>query len=142
MESFTPYTALLGGIAIGLAALCLLLVNKQICGISGMVEGCLPPIAKDFTWRLFFLLGLVTGGIMLKAFYPSALSFEVEGSLGFIFTGGFLVGLGARWGRGCTSGHGVCGMGRLQPRSIVTTLVFLIAAIATATLLGYSGGGQ
>lgn len=142
MESFTPYSALLGGALIGLAAFLLLLINRQICGISGMVEGCLPPVAKDFSWRLFFILGLISGGLILYAYHPLAFTFEVEGSLGYIFTAGFLVGLGSRWGRGCTSGHGLCGIGRLQPRSIISTVVFLIAAIATATLLGYLGGAQ
>lgn len=140
LTNFTPVSAFFGGALIGLAAIGLLAYNRQICGISSIIEGCLPPFAKDYQWRAAFLLGLLTGGLMLSVHYPDAFDFEIFHSHWTILFGGFLVGVGARLGRGCTSGHGVCGIGRLSRRSIITTVVFLITAIVTATSIAYFGG--
>lgn len=140
LENFTPVSAIIGGALIGLSALGLLAYNRQICGVSGMIEGCLPPVADDVDWRSSFLFGLIIGGLMLSVHYPEAFDFTIPSSLWTIFLGGFLVGVGSRVGRGCTSGHGVCGIGRLSKRSIIATGIFLVTAIITATTIGYFGG--
>jgi hypothetical protein len=136
-ENFTPVSALLGGALMGLSALGLLAYNRQICGVSGMIEGCLPPVSDDSDWRASFLLGLVIGGLMLSVHYPEAFDFNIPSALWTIFLGGFFVGIGSRLSHGCTSGHGICGIGRLSRNSIVITLLFLITAIVTATTIGY-----
>lgn len=121
---------------LGIAALGLLYFNQQICGVSGMVEGCLPPFEEGLEWKSSFLLGLVIGGLVLTDQYPLAFDFTLPFSLWHLFIGGVLVGIGSRLGRGCTSGHGICGMARLAPRSILAVLIFLGTAMATATLIG------
>ncbi|PSJ45760.1 hypothetical protein C7H85_10325 [Zobellella endophytica] len=132
--NFTPWTALLGGVLIGGAALLLLIVGGRIAGISGIVAGIggLP----DKGWRLAFVAGLVLVPFVLfgsgLAEAPSLDAF----SWPRLLLAGLLVGIGTRLGNGCTSGHGICGMGRLSLRSMVATLVFIAAGIATVGLLG------
>lgn len=140
LENFTPVAGLVGGALMGLSALGLLAYNRQVCGISGMVEGCLPPFAADIDWRAFFLFGLIVGGLMISVHYPQAFQFELSQTLWTLFLGGFLVGLGTRLAHGCTTGHGLCGAGRLSRSSLIITGIFLATAIATATLIGYLGG--
>jgi uncharacterized membrane protein YedE/YeeE len=126
--------AILGGILIAAAGLGLFYFNLQICGISGMIEGVLPPKESDWPWRLAFLTGLVTGGVILLLFYPKAFDWSFDISLPTILFSGFLVGFGTRLGLGCTSGHGVCGVARFSPRFLIATCIFLAAGIATATI--------
>lgn len=137
IHHFTPYTAAAGGVIIGLAALLLLRWNKQICGISGIVENSLPPYRNlsESYWRFSFLLGLILGGVLLKIFYLQAMAFEINESLPFILLAGFLVGAGTRLGMGCTSGHGVCGVGRASGESMIATAIFFGVGVITASLL-------
>lgn len=135
--NFTPWTALLGGIFIGLGALFLLLAGGKIAGISGIISGI--GNQSDKGWRLAFLLGLaLVPGVL---FYteavtaPSLASFSVFK----LAAAGLLVGVGTRLGNGCTSGHGICGIGRFSWRSIVATLLFIMAGVLTVTLLGWGG---
>lgn len=130
MSNFTPVSALIGGAMIGLAAALLMLLSGRIAGISGILGGCLVPDAGDRDWRLAFLLGLIGAPVIgALAGYPLPLP-QMPASWPVIVSGGLLVGFGTRLGGGCTSGHGVCGMARLSPRSIAATLVFMAVAIA------------
>jgi hypothetical protein len=131
VTEFTPFTALLGGVLIGTSAALLLLSIGRIAGISGIVFGLLPSGANDRSWRLAFVIGLLLGTLL--AFSIPDLSFELrEGfPLWALLAGGFLVGNGTRLGDGCTSGHGVCGLGRRSPRSLAATGTFLLVAIVT-----------
>ena len=131
MTEFTPVTALLGGVLIGTSAALLLLSIGRIAGISGIVFGLLPGGPSDRGWRMAFLAGLLLGTLL--AFPILGLAFELrEGfPLWALLVGGFLVGTGTRLGGGCTSGHGVCGLGRRSPRSLAATGTFLLVAIVT-----------
>jgi uncharacterized membrane protein YedE/YeeE len=132
---------LFGGALIGLAALLLLFWNGRIAGISGIVAGVLRPAAGEVAWRVAFLGGLLTGGVLLAVVYPDALTLSAPRSLALVALAGVLVGYGTRLGSGCTSGHGVCGIGRLSPRSIVATLVFMATGALTVYVAGPGGGG-
>jgi uncharacterized membrane protein YedE/YeeE len=131
MTAFTPYAALLGGFLIGTSAVLLLFSIGRVAGISGIVFGLLPGGTNDRGWRLAFLAGLLLGTLL--AFPIPGLSFELRKGfpLWALLAGGFLVGSGTRLGDGCTSGHGVCGLGRRSPRSLAATVTFLLVAIAT-----------
>lgn len=138
MENFTPWTSLAGGILIGLASL-LVLYQGRICGISGIYNSALKFSSND-PWRYFFLSGLILGGIGLRYFYPEALPFQFTSSYLSLICGGLFVGFGTNIGGGCTSGHGVCGMGRLSIRSFIASLTFLFFGIVTASLIHYFSG--
>jgi len=137
---FTPYSALAGGILIGLAASLLLWTNGRVAGISGIVGGLWRPVAGDLSWRALFLGGLLTGGVVAALLVPEALAFSLDRSLPLMAVGGLLVGFGTRLGSGCTSGHGVCGNARLSPRSIVATVTFIAAGMVTVLALRTIGG--
>jgi uncharacterized membrane protein YedE/YeeE len=131
--NFTPLPALLGGLLIGAAAAALLLMNGRILGVSGIIGGLLAPRTGDTAWRLWFIAGLLVPPLVL------GLSGTTDapgflGSLGTIALAGLLVGFGSRMGSGCTSGHGICGVGRLSRRSIVATLCFMLTGFATVYL--------
>ncbi len=128
--------ALLGGAIIGLSASWLLLTKGRIAGISGIVGGLLGTWSAESAWRLSFLLGLFTGGAVLVATMPGAIVAPSGRSLAVVALAGVLVGYGTRLGSGCTSGHGVCGLTRFSPRSVVATLTFMSTGFLTATLLG------
>lgn len=138
--------ALAGGVLIGLAALMLLAFNGRIAGISGIAGGVLRSGARDeLAWRAAFLVGMIGVGALVAQLMPQAFP-TAEGlaelrSLPLLLVAGVLVGFGTRMGSGCTSGHGVCGMSRLSPRSIVATLTFMAAGIVTVTLVRILGGG-
>jgi uncharacterized protein len=134
--------ATLGGGLIGLAASWLLLANGRATGISGIVGGLLGAWNADSTWRLSFLLGLMAGGGVLMATLPEAIGAPAGRSLVAVAAAGALVGYGTRLGSGCTSGHGVCGLTRFSPRSLVATLTFMGTGFVTATLLGLIGGAS
>ncbi len=133
-EHFTPWTALLGGVMIGAAAGLFALANGRIAGISGILGGLLRPVAGDVGWRMVFLLGLVAAPWVygLVAAWPIP---QVDAGYGSLVAAGLLVGIGTRYGAGCTSGHGVCGLARLSPRSMVATLCFMAAGFATVFVL-------
>ena len=141
LEGFTPWAALAGGTLIGLAALLLLLYNGRIAGISGIMGGSLKPARGDLLWRVLFFFGLFTGGLVTLWWWPAALDIRVDVSTPAVILAGLLVGLGARIGSGCTSGHGVCGVGRLAPRSIVASAVFVSAAMLTVYVVRHLLGG-
>jgi uncharacterized membrane protein YedE/YeeE len=134
-------SAVAGGILIGLAASTLLVANGRIAGISGMVAGLLPPQRGDWTFRVWFLAGLMLTGAVASVLAPQLLGTSPR-SLGWVALAGLLVGSGTRLSGGCTSGHGVCGMSRLAPRSIVATLVFIGFGIVTVTLMRWYGVGS
>ena len=126
---FTPYSALLGGVLIGIAAAMFLLWNGRIAGISGILGGLLRPKPGDLTWRFAFLVGLIFSPLIYQLFAPLP-ALQITSSSGIVVAAGLLVGVGTRYGAGCTSGHGVCGISRLSPRSIIATLVFMAAGFA------------
>lgn len=131
-------SALAGGILIGLAASMLLVANGRIAGISGMVAGLLPPQPGDWTFRAWFIAGLMLAGAVATVIAPQLIGTSPR-SLGWLALAGLLVGSGTRLSGGCTSGHGVCGMSRLAPRSIVATLVFIGCGIVTVTSMRWFG---
>jgi uncharacterized membrane protein YedE/YeeE len=131
MDRFTPLAAALGGLLIGLSASALLFLNGRIAGISGVLGGLLQPDEGGRGWRGMFLLGLAAGGFVLLVLHPGALEAAHSSGVGLPIVSGILVGVGTRLGRGCTSGHGVCGIARFSTRSIVATCVFMAAAILT-----------
>jgi uncharacterized protein len=141
IEGFTPASALLGGALIGLAATALYAATGRIAGISGIAGGLLRAgSAADATWRLVFLAGLVIGAALI-ALAGGAPALRIEASWPVLVVGGLLVGYGTQLGGGCTSGHGVCGIARLSPRSIAATVVFMAAAAATVFVMRHIVGG-
>ena len=147
MENFTPLTASIGGVLIGLAATTLLFTQGRIAGISGIMGGLLRPSSGDGLWRILFLLGLIIGAASYPFFSgdidsinmnPYHLSDNIH--MGALIIGGLLVGFRTQIGSGCTSGHGVCGLGRFSTRSLTATIVFMSTAgltvFAIRTILG------
>jgi uncharacterized membrane protein YedE/YeeE len=128
--NFTPWTSLIGGMLIGAAAALLIVFNGRIAGISGILGGLLRPAKGDMLWRLAFLGGMLAAPLVygLAAQLPEV---KVDASAGTLVIAGLLVGLGTRYGSGCTSGHGVCGIARLSPRSVVATAAFMASGFAT-----------
>ncbi|HEY0561745.1 MAG TPA: YeeE/YedE family protein [Methylophilus sp.] len=137
---FTPWTSLLGGVLIGLAAALLLLLNGRIAGISGIVGGLLKPTMHDISWRIAFLVGLIASPLIWQLFAPLP-AIQINTSTALIIMAGLLVGFGTRLGSGCTSGHGICGISRLSPRSIVATLSFMLTGILTVYVIRHVMGG-
>lgn len=133
VENFTPASALIGGVLIGIAATLLLALNGRIAGVSSIVGSLFDPVPGDVAWRMMFLLGLMLGAGAYGIIQPVAI--QVTPSILVLVIGGLLVGFGTQLGNGCTSGHGVCGIARLSPRSIVATLVFMINAAITVYLV-------
>ncbi len=128
---FTPASAFAGGLLIGLAAALLILLEGRIAGISGIVGGLLQPLRTgDIAWRLAFALGLVAAPMLYQALAEMPQS-RIDTGWATLVVAGLLVGFGSRLGSGCTSGHGVCGLSRLSPRSLVATIVFMTAGFVT-----------
>jgi len=138
MDSFTPLSALAGGALIGLAAVVLMALNGRIAGISGILGGLVGP---DRAWRIAFLAGLLGGPLAVQFLSGWSPDIEIAASLPEIILAGLLVGFGTRLGSGCTSGHGVCGLARLSPRSLVATGTFMAAGVAVVFLLRHVIGG-
>ena len=129
MTEFTPVSALIGGALIGLSAMLLMLLMGRIAGISGILAGCLALVGGDKAWRVAFIAGLVASPL-IGALVGLRLSEPLmPSSWAVVVVAGLLVGFGTRLGGGCTSGHGVCGIARLSPRSIVATLIFMVTAM-------------
>jgi uncharacterized membrane protein YedE/YeeE len=137
---FTPLPSLAGGLLIGLSAALLLVGHGRLAGISGILGDAIRPGIADRSWRLLFLAGLIGGGALLFALWPSAFPRAIDGSVPKMIVAGVLVGVGTRLGSGCTSGHGVCGIGRLSMRSIVATMVFMLAGAVTVFVTHHVGG--
>lgn len=129
-SQFTPGSALAGGVLIGLAAASFLLLNGRIAGISGILGGLLTPTRLDILWRVAFLAGII-GAPLLWMLAGELPSIEINAGYPALVIAGLLVGIGTRYGSGCTSGHGVCGLSRLSLRSLVATLSFMAAGFAT-----------
>lgn len=133
-SSFTPWSALVGGMLIGLAAASFILLNGRVAGITGILGGLLTPAAGDTGWRIAFLAGLI-GAPILWTWASRLPAIEIEAGYPALIIAGLLVGLGTRYGSGCTSGHGVCGLSRLSPRSLVATLSFMSAGFVTVFVI-------
>lgn len=121
---FTPGMSLLGGLLIGTASALFILANGRIAGISGILGGLLRPTSGDVLWRLAFLLGLLVAPAVLAPFVAPVIP-TIDAGPATLIIAGLLVGVGTRYGGGCTSGHGVCGLSRLSPRSLIATLAFM-----------------
>lgn len=128
--AFTPWSALAGGAIIGFAAMLFALFNGRVTGISGIVGGLLRPSLPDAPWRAAFLAGLIVAPIVYRLFAGPP-NLTIDANYPTLVLAGILVGLGTRYGSGCTSGHGVCGLSRLSLRSLVATLAFMAAGFAT-----------
>ena len=128
---FTPWASLTGGLLLGVASAVFILINGRILGISGILGGLLPPKVGDIGWRVAFLLGMLAAPTVFMALAPAGLASEPRIDAGFwtVIAAGLLVGIGTRYASGCTSGHGVCGLSRLSPRSLVATLSFMGAGL-------------
>jgi len=133
-NSFTPLSALFGGLLIGLAAALFVLLNGRIAGISGVLGGLLRPKPGDIGWRAAFVLGLVVAPLVYGLFAAVPLP-QIAADIPSLVIAGLMVGVGTRYGSGCTSGHGVCGISRLSPRSLVATGVFMSAGFITVFVL-------
>lgn len=134
---FTPWPSLLGGILLGLAAAALFLYSGRILGITGILEGLLHPQLGELGWRFAFLLGLFVSPLVAKFCFPAdwLSAPRIDANWGTVVMAGLLVGYGTRWGAGCTSGHGICGLSRLSVRSLVATLSFMSTGFLTVFVL-------
>lgn len=130
---FTPWSSLSGGIILGVASALFILINGRVLGISGILGGLLPPKAGDTFWRLAFLAGMFAAPWIFNLLAPAELiqTPQIDADLLMLIVAGLLVGIGTRYGSGCTSGHGVCGLSRMSPRSLVATLSFMAAGFLT-----------
>jgi uncharacterized membrane protein YedE/YeeE len=133
--SFTPIPSLLGGMILGIAAALYVLLHGRILGISGIVSGLLHPQRGDRAWRIVLILGLFTAPLLAALFFEIRPVVEVDADWLAVIIAGLLVGFGAQYGSGCTSGHGICGLSRLSPRSLVATLSFMGAGFLMVFVL-------
>lgn len=133
-DIFTPWSALAGGALIGIAAGMFVLLNGRIAGISGIIGGLLRPARGDVAWRMAFIGGLIVAPLVyaLMATLPAL---QIDAGYGALIAAGLLVGIGTRYGSGCTSGHGVCGLSRLSPRSLAATAAFMAAGFVTVFVI-------
>lgn len=134
MENFTPVSALVGGLLIGTSVALFVLLYGRITGISGIVGGLLDPVRGDTGWRVSFVAGLLAAPLLYAAVTGGMPPVDIDAPLGMLVAAGLLVGFGTRLGSGCTSGHGVCGIARRSPRSLVATAVFMASGIATVLI--------
>ncbi len=137
---FTPWASLAGGLLLGLASALFILINGRILGISGILGGLLVPRMGDIGWRLAFLAGMFAAPLVVLAIAPSGLiqTPHIDAGYAFIAFAGLLVGFGTRLGSGCTSGHGVCGLSRMSPRSMVATATFMAAGFLTVYVVRHA----
>lgn len=138
-QSFTPGSALLGGLLVGSAAVLFIHLNGRIAGISGIVGGMLLPRAHDFAWRAAFVAGLI-GAPLLFGLLAAPPDIRIDATYPMLVAAGLFVGVGTRLGSGCTSGHGVCGLSRLSPRSLAATATFMAAGFLTVYVLRHAMG--
>lgn len=141
MENFTPVTALTGGALIGVSATMLMWLNGRIAGISGVFSGVAFTEPGDRIWRILFVIGLIAAPVLFSVIAGSTPAFDINGNWPLIVVAGLLVGFGVRLGSGCTSGHGVCGLSRLSPRSMASVGLFMVAGMATASAARFLVGG-
>lgn len=126
--------ALLGGAIIGISVSLMLYWNGRVTGISGIINGVLSPLKGDTLWRVMFIAGLVLGGLTLRALNPQVFTGQLATADWTVIVAGLLVGVGTIMGSGCTSGHGVCGISRMSPRSLAATITFIAAGVGAVTL--------
>jgi uncharacterized membrane protein YedE/YeeE len=138
-NNFTPWTALAGGALIGLSAALFILINGRIAGITGIIGGLFGSAMHDAGWRIAFTAGLIIAPIIWLLF-AALPEIKIDASYGLLAIAGLIVGLGARYGSGCTSGHGVCGISRLSPRSIIATLTFMSTGFLTVFVMRHALG--
>jgi hypothetical protein len=134
---FTPWASFAGGVLIGVAAAMLILINGRIAGISGIVGALFAPRRGDIGWRLAFIAGLFCAPLLALAMGVISAP-RIDAGLGTLLLAGLLVGVGTSYGSGCTSGHGVCGLSRLSPRSLVATLAFMAAGMLTVLVVRHA----
>jgi uncharacterized membrane protein YedE/YeeE len=135
LEHFTPFSAVLGGALIGLSASLLLMTTGRIAGISGIIAGMLVPASDGRSWRGLFVGGLIVGCGLVRLVTADAVPITIAASSAELLAAGLLVGFGTRLANGCTSGHGICGLARLSPRSIVATLTFMASGALTVFMM-------
>ncbi len=140
-DNFLLVAGLAGGAAIGLGAAVMLYFNGRIAGISGILGGLLQKVSSDTVWRLAFLLGMPAGVWLTTLLRGTPLTIELDASPPLLIIAGVLVGFGTRLGSGCTSGHGVCGLARLSPRSLAATGTFMAVAAITVYVMRHVVGG-
>ena len=135
--NFTPFVSLTGGIILGLASAVFILVNGRILGISGIMGGLMPPKVGDTFWRIAFLLGMFSAPTVFHAVVPAEYihAQRIDATDMMVVVAGLLVGVGTRYASGCTSGHGVCGLSRLSPRSLVATISFMLAGFVVVYVM-------
>jgi uncharacterized protein len=141
MANFTPVSAAIGGVLIGLSAVLLMLSTGRIAGISGIFSGLLNMRGEDKGWRVAFIAGLILAPVIAGLIGHAMAPPKLPANWAVIIAAGLLVGFGTRLGGGCTSGHGICGIGRLSPRSIVATIVFMAVGIITVAVTRHVLGG-
>lgn len=140
--AFTPFASTFGGVLIGVASILLMLVLGRVMGATGVLAGFFQPAsAQDFGWRAALLAGMVTGPLVVLLVSGEMPAVQVPISTLSMIVGGVIVGLGVTYGGGCTSGHGVCGMARLSPRSLVATVTFMVFTFATVFIIRHVIGG-
>jgi uncharacterized membrane protein YedE/YeeE len=141
MANFTPISAAIGGALIGLSAVLLMLLNGRIAGVTGVFAGLIDPISTDRLWRAAFIIGLIAAPLSAALLGYAIPVPQMPASLITVAGAGLLVGFGTRLSNGCTSGHGICGIARLSPRSITATIIFMGAAIVVVALTRHGFGG-
>ena len=141
MANFTPISAAIGGALIGLAAVLLMRLNGRIAGVTGIFAGLIEPQSSDRAWRATFIVGLIAAPLCAALLGYTVPIPQMRPSLAVIAVAGLLVGFGTRLSNGCTSGHGVCGISRLSPRSIIATGIFMVAAMIVVALTRHVVGG-
>ena len=138
-SAFTPWSSLAGGVLIGIATAMFVLLNGRIAGISGVLGGLLKPVKGDVAWRLAFVLGLL-GAPSAYLLFNDVPGLQIDAGYAALIAAGFLVGVGTRYGSGCTSGHGVSGLSRLSPRSLAATASFMGAGFLTVYVVRHLFG--
>lgn len=141
MENFTPVSALVGGGLIGLAGVVLMLFIGRVAGIAGIVGGLFGSGGSGIGWRLAFIAGLIAGPFVVPLAGGTIPDITIDAPLPMVVAAGLLVGFGTRLGNGCTSGHGICGLSRLSPRSLIATLTFMAAGAAVVFVSRHLIGG-
>ena len=141
VANFTPLSAAIGGALVGLASVLLMLLTGRIAGISGIFAGLLNTRSEDKAWRIAFIAGLLLAPVIAGAIGYGMTAPKLPASWAVIVAAGLLVGFGTRLGSGCTSGHGICGIGRFSVRSIVATIVFMVMAVITVAVTHHMLGG-
>ncbi len=141
MTEFTPVMSLFGGALIGLSAVLLMAFHGRIAGMTGILAGLLPPFSSDWAWRAAFIAGAIAGPLLILGLSDHTIAYSSPVPTPWVVIGGLIVGVGVYFGSGCTSGHGVCGIARLSPRSLVATVTFLGTAMLTVFVVRHVLGG-